>query len=408
MAYLVRYLDLRSSAVRQASVDASDAAAAAESIRAEGGQVLSVQRASWSGLRFAASAPARTVRRSRAEAALICKEIRALVAAGLSVVEALEALAAQQAAGTVRKGTVDVFAALMERLRAGRSLSSAIEDVGGFSPLLIASVRSSERTSNLVEALDAYLHYDEMVGVLERRIVSASLYPGIVVTLGLAVAIFLLWIVIPRFASLYGQLTTGAGWATVLLLRLSVMLKSNPLVIPSALALVGGLGVVASRGGYLRVVAAAVVRAVPALNRQARHFERARLFEAMSLLLKGGYSLHESLQMCQAMMASGGPRERVTSAQRLIEQGSAASAAFATAGLTDEVTQRLIKAGERGGDFGEVLKAIGQRHSYAFETFVERATRVVEPVLLLGVAVLIGGMVVLLYMPIFDIASTIR
>ena len=92
----------------------------------------------------------------------------------------------------------------------------------------------------------------------------------------------------------------------------------------------------------------------------------------------------------------------------MIAQGVSVSRAFAASSITNAVTERLLRAGERGGDFGAVLHAVSQRHAESFETFVERATRVVEPLLLLVVAVLVGGLVVTLYMPIFDLAGSLQ
>jgi general secretion pathway protein F len=396
-------------AIGESQVEAGSELAAREQISTSGAQVLSVRRSGWpwNGSTPRTASPA-VVKRSRSEVALICKEVRALLIAGLSVVEALEALAAQHSVVGAQRQAVDVFGELLERLRAGRPLSAAMVDVGGFPALLVASVQSSERTSNLVQALDAYLRYDEMVGALQRKVVSAALYPAIVVTLGLAIAVFLLWVVIPRFAGLYGQMGSGAGSATLVLLSVSRTLKSQPAVVPLGLLSVVAVVVFFANGRRWQRALQKVMHAVPMLDRQGQHFERARLFEALALLVRGGYSLHEALELCKGIAASDAARRRIAQAQAGVERGSAASLSFAEASLTDQVTERLLRAGERGGDFADVLQAISRRHATTFETFVERATRVVEPLLLLGVAVLIGSMVVLLYMPIFDIAGSIR
>ena len=79
----------------------------------------------------------------------------------------------------------------------------------------------------------------------------------------------------------------------------------------------------------------------------------------------------------------------------------------AAAGLTQTVSERLIAVGERTGGFDAVLQTIADRHAQAFATFVERATRIVEPLLLLLVALVVGGVVVMMYMPIFDMAGSI-
>jgi general secretion pathway protein F len=407
VAYWVRYLDPAALTVREERMDADSEAALRERMALNGWHVLQLQaRRDWRFTSGAVRRRAGSHLRKASDTALFCRELKALTAAGLSIVEALEALAQQESDLDHRAAATAM--PLLQRLRAGRALSAAMVDVGGFPPLLVASIQSSERTSNLADALDAYLHYDEMVGTLRRRIVSAAMYPAIVTGLGLLIAVFLLWVVIPRFASLYGQMGQGAGTATAMLLGLSRALHASPWIVPVIGASIGMLLVWAVSSGRAAQVCRAVMSRWPLLARPLRHFELARLYEALALLFRGGFSLHESLGLCQGMASTGAAQERLRSAQAAIERGVSVSQAFSSGGLTDDITQRLLRASERGGDFGAVLLAISRRHATAFDTFIERATRIVEPVLLLGVALLVGGMVVLLYMPIFDIASAIR
>ena len=95
-------------------------------------------------------------------------------------------------------------------------------------------------------------------------------------------------------------------------------------------------------------------------------------------------------------------------ARATLSRGRSVVAAFGDAGLADPVSARLLAVGERSGNFAVVLQAIAARHAAAFATFIERATRVVEPLLLLVVALIVGGIVLMMYMPIFDIANGAR
>ncbi|MBN8486834.1 MAG: type II secretion system F family protein [Burkholderiales bacterium] len=335
------------------------------------------------------------------ELALWCRELRALLQAGLSVVEALDALSASAQEPSIHQ-------LLLARLREGKAVSTAMQDVGGFPPLLVASVRASERTSDLTHALDAYLRFDDMVGGLRRKAVSAALYPAVVVALGGLIAVFLLLVVVPRFAGLYAESGALASAATRSLIALSATLSAQPWLVPMALAALLTVLAWAGTGSRPRRIGTWVVNAWPWLGQQVAHFEKARLFEALALLVHGGYSLHEALGVCLDLAPGPCGQLQILTARARIEHGATASVGFRAAGLTDAVTERLIRAGERGGDFDRVLRAVAERHRQAFETFVERATRLVEPVLLLGVALMVGGMVVLLYMPVFDIAASVR
>src|SRR5205814_5738005 len=145
----------------------------------------------------------------------------------------------------------------------------------------------------------------------------AALYPAIVVVLGVLVALFLLMVVIPRFASLYGEMGRGAaaGAATSFLLSLSVVLRDHPMLV-AGVAAAGALGVaLLIHGGRWRKVAAWIVGHVPWLGLQLGHFDRARVYEALALLVKGGYSLHESMSICGELGGSDEVRSQLDQAR---------------------------------------------------------------------------------------------
>jgi general secretion pathway protein F len=148
-----------------------------------------------------------------------------------------------------------------------------------------------------------------------------------------------------------------------------------------------------------------LVEAVEPLRRQWDHFRLAKLFQSLALMFKGGYTVDEALQVCQGLDLGPRMAAGLAVARREIARGKPASSALGQAGLTETVTERLLAVGERTGGFEAVLQTIADRHAQAFATFVERATRIVEPLLLLVVALVVGGIVVMMYMPIFDIAG---
>lgn len=161
------------------------------------------------------------------------------------------------------------------------------------------------------------------------------------------------------------------------------------------------------QGLVTRVAAAALARISP-LARQWNHFRLAKLYQSLALMFKGGYTLDEALLVCEGLGLGGEVAAGLPRARHALSQGQAVSQAFSEAGLTETVSQRLLAVGERTGNFDAVLQTIADRHADTFTTFIERATRIVEPLLLLLVALVVGGIVVMMYMPIFDIANGVR
>lgn len=390
MWYRVRYVDPVERRVLERALSAADEAAARREVSAGGAVVLSLQ------------VQGATARRGRVDDVnLLCRELMTLVRAGLTVVEALEALA-------LTSRQPDLIQAVLAALSRGKSLSGALSEAGGVPPLLVASVRASERTGDLPHALEAYLHFADMMGGLRGRLISAALYPAIVTTLGMGIALFLLMVVVPRFAKFYGDSLASASLSTRAILWASQVLSQSTGWVIGGLALMAVAGLAAWRSGALGRGLRGVANLWPWLANQLLHFELSRLYEALALLVRGGYSLHEALGVVGGLAMSPDMQQRVSAARGLVELGRSASAALTGAGLSDPISHRLLQAGERGGDFERVLQAVAARHRAAFDLFVERATRVAEPLLLLGVALLVGGMVVTLYLPIFDIAGALQ
>lgn len=348
--------------------------------------------------------PGAGARSERLDVAWWCRELRTLLFAGMTVVEALDTMQ-MKATGAAR---ADVQAGVLRQLRQGHTLSGAMAADPRFAPELVASVRASERTSALIEALDDYLRYHEVLERLRKQVASAALYPAMVVTLGAVITVFLLLFVMPRFALLYRDMPTGQGTATTVLLALSKLASDHLWVLASLLAASAAGLAWAWRSGRLRRVASALVEVVRPLRERLDHLKLARLYHCLSLMFKGGYTLSEALSQCATLQL--GPRytSAIEAACRRLERGESVSAAMRAAGLADVVDLRLLEVGERSGNFERVLQTLAERHADNFTTFIARLTRVVEPALMLVVALIVGAIVVLMYMPVFDIASSVR
>ncbi len=391
MRFLVRSIAPRQNVIVEASFEASDEAALRGRLSAEGARVLSLKP-------MGAAEPARA--NDRFDVAGWCRELVTLLRAGMTAVEAIETLQLR----SDRPGAA-TQARLLASLHQGQPLSEAMLAAGGFPQVLVASVIASERTSRLADALEDYLRYDTQLSALRRQAFSAAVYPAVVVVVGLLISLFLLTFVMPRFARMYASFRGEVSPVTQVMLWLSgALTHSLPAVICAVVAVVGALYMAYKRGALARA-GGWVVSAVPPLRRARDHFARAKLFQALMLTLRGGYPLVEALRVCESLRLGAGLDPLLASSRAAIERGSAASQAMAGEGLVDNVGERLLRVGERSGQFEQVLQTLADRHADAFATFVQRATRLVEPLLLLIVAVMVGGIVIMMYMPVFDIAN---
>jgi len=335
------------------------------------------------------------------DAAWWCRELQALLMAGMTAVEAIETLAAG-ADDQVRR---QVHSQLLRSLQDGWTLSRAMRGADVFPSVLVAGVAAGERTGDLVDALNDYLRYDEMLSRLRRQAVGAAVYPALVVALGAAISMFLLIYVVPRFAQMYSERHDAMSGMTIAVLWLSATVRGQAPILLASIVVGAAALVWTWNTGRLGGAAMSVADAIGPLRRQFDHFRLAKLYQSLSLMVRGGYPLLEAMQVCEGLEIGRRLDQGVRSARNNVERGGLVSAAFANAGLADAVVERLLRVGERAGSFDVVLRTIAERHALAFSVFVERATRLVEPVLMLLVALVVGGIVVMMYMPIFDIAG---
>lgn len=397
MQYHVRSLSLGDLAVSEQLMESIDEPSLRASLQTEGKTVLSIREVSkpWS--------LKRTMPRNHFP--VFCREVRTLIHAGMTIVEAVDTLSARER----MSGRSDsLSAALLTRLQQGQSLSTALSGLPGTPAVLIAAVRAGERTSNLIEALDDYLRFNNLVEQLRTKVISASIYPALVTTLGLGISLFLLLVVMPNFAGMYENLRGASTGSTALTIEISQFIGKNRNAVLTSMGVVGAaLTFWITSGGATRFFTQ-LGHSIPWIRQRVEDFQLAMMYQALALLLKGGYPMTEAMAVaCQSALS---PHLKMALEQALgkIEHGGLVSQALAECHLCDEVGRRLMAAAERNGDFHLAADVVSRLHGERFELFVERATRIVEPLLLLAVALMVGTIVVMMYLPVFDMATNLR
>jgi general secretion pathway protein F len=336
---------------------------------------------------------------------LFCRELRTLTQAGMSVVEAVDTLAARE---NMAKNVGTLPQALLSQLQQGKALSTSLAGLPHAPPVLVAAVRAGERTSNLSEALNDYLRFDTLVEQLRRKVISASIYPALVSTLGFAISAFLLVVVMPNFARMYQNLRGGTSGATTIIITISSFVNKYQFEVVFGLILVIVLFIWWVTSGMARQFAMRLANSIPYIRHKIDDFYLAMMYQTLALLLKGGYPMTEAMSVAGQSALSEVINGSLKLTLTKIEQGALVSQSLADSHLCDEVGRRLMAAAERNGAFYVAADVVSNMHRERFELFVERMTRIVEPVLLMAVALLVGTIVVMMYLPIFDMTTRVR
>lgn len=335
---------------------------------------------------------------------LFSQELLVLLNAGLSLVEAIETLAEKERRGEFRA----VLERIVAILREGRPLSAALgEFPTAFSALYVATVRAAERTSDLSPALARYVAYQSQLDAVRKRIVNASIYPLVLLSVGGMVTLFLLLYVVPRFGRVYEDRSADLPLFSRMLLSWGQLIEGHGLLVLGALVTAIIAAVLALRQPAVRAALADLLWRIPALGERAKVYQLARFYRTTGMLLKGGTPLVAALDMARELLHPA-LRERLAAARRAISEGRGVAEAMEANGLVTAVALRMLVVGEQGGNMHEMMERIAGFHDEELERWAERFTRTFEPILMAAIGLVIGAIVVLMYMPIFELAGNLQ
>ena len=380
--------------ITQLTIDARDEADARAQVTARG--------------LFAASiAPLRSTRASRSKRlplVLFSQELLALLNAGLSIVEALEALLEKEA----HAATSSVLIRLLTGLREGKRFSAALaEQPELFPPLYIGIVKAAEGTSDLPRSLTRYIDYQQRIDLVRGKLISAAIYPMILLLVGGGVSLFLMCYVVPRFAEVYQGTGRALPWLSQLMLDWGRFASTQTGWLVGAIVLLGFALVLLSRRLAAGGGAAGLLARLPGVGERTRIYALSRLYLTLGMLLEGGIAIVPALQTVQAM-AGADIRHCLQQATLAIQSGTPLSTAFEANRLTTPISLRMLRVGERSGEMGAMLTQSAAFYDGEISRWIDRFTRTFEPLLMAAIGLVVGGIVILLYMPIFDLAGSLQ
>ncbi|HYL01786.1 MAG TPA: type II secretion system F family protein [Steroidobacteraceae bacterium] len=394
MEFRVKALD-GSSSVISCVIDAVDEADARRQVALRELRVISLE-------------PMRRLRalfqKPQLQLAVFSQQLVSLLDAGLSLVEALEALAQKESSG----GTKRILDRMLARLFEGQTLAAAVaEHPGTFPDLYVASVRASEKTGALREALTRYIAYQQQADSLRKTLVNACIYPAVLLVAGLLVTLFLMGYVVPRFSSIYEDVGSNLPFASRLLLEWGQLIDAH-----AALVVTGALGALAAAGYGLsrpgtRAAAGAWLARIPSVGRQLHIYQLARLYRTTGMLIRGGMPAVPAMRMSAGVVLVRS-RGAFAAATRAVSEGQSIAEALERNGLTTPVAARMLRVGERSGNMGEMMERIADFCDEELARWVAVMTRLIEPVLMIVIGLVIGVIVVLMYFPIFQLAGSIQ
>jgi general secretion pathway protein F len=397
MQYHVRAMQTTMDNVVGLSIDAIDAEDARRQIERLGYEVLSL-RSAGAGWRT------RFKRQTTFPLSLFSQELIALLGAGLSLVEALQTLREKERHPDLKQ----VMEQILAKLQEGNSFSSSLAQLSShFPPLYVATIRASEKTGDLREALSRYIAYQVQLDQVRKKLVSASIYPIVLLVVGGLVMLFLMMYVVPKFSHIYEQSGKELPVLSQLLLQWGQMIEGHGAIV---LSLMGAAMAAIGYGMTSPVTKAwliARLRAIPAIGSRLQVFDLARFYRTLGMLVRGGIPIVSAIDMVTGTLPPA-LHLQLQSAVRDLREGKPVSQAMESHGLTTPVAHRMLRVGERTGQMGEMMERIAVFYDEDISRVLDVLTKLIEPVLMAAIGLVIGAVVLLMYFPIFELAGSIQ
>ncbi|QLR43337.1 type II secretion system F family protein [Enterobacter sp. RHBSTW-00994] len=334
---------------------------------------------------------------------LFLQELIALLEAGLVVIEAIEALRDSQR----DKMSHLVLTTLTQKLYEGAQLSQAMSALPTiFPPLLINTVASSEQTGHLSTALSRFQFYESRMEELRKRVKSTLLYPMIVLSAGGVIMFFLLGFIIPRFSVVFEGMKHPSDSARLIMWWGKLTQTHGTLLLTGCGITIFAIAM-AVRSAHFRQGVMNIVLAIPQLRQQHHLSVLVRFYRTLGLLLQGGLAVPVALALGREILPHS-YQQHLEAVIRDVSAGESFCQTLVQHNMTTPVAARLLHVGERGGELATMCERIAAFYDDALDRAIEKFSKIFEPVLMMIVGGLVGLVVFLLYMPIFELAEGVQ
>jgi len=332
------------------------------------------------------------------------QELLALVKSGLPVLRVWDLLIERAGHAKFQQA----LRAVREDIRGGSSASEALAKHPVFFPeLYIETVKAGEQSGNLSEVLQRYVTYLKLMLGLRQKVIKAISYPIFLVIIGLAVVGFLLAYVMPTFVSVYGESAKTLPWATQTLLDLVRYAEAGagPVVI-----LLVGLGVglrtyYSTPAGHLAIDRLSLM--LPLFGQIAVKHNTVQLTRTLGTILAGGTPLVDALHSARGAVSNRWISQGMIGAVNEIREGATLAAALERPKVLPRLAIEMLSVGEETGSLESMLRDVAEFYEADLDTRLTQLTTWIEPALLLVMGVLVGGIVIVMYLPVFQMAGAV-
>lgn len=373
-----------------------------ENLEAEGYCVFKIRRAIFS-LRYFAEYRSKSWSAQRF--LLFNQEMLVLLRSGMPILDILASLVQESDPSSTKSVLHDV----RDAVEGGSSLSEAFALYPDYYPrLYVASVASGEKTGDLPHTLQRYLTYQQRMAQLRDRLKSAALYPLVLVAATVVVLLFMIFFVIPNFIQIYADAQVSLPMLTRFVLGAADLVVRGWILVLLAFA-----------GGYLGLrhfyhsskgkgVLDEIKLKMPLLGSLYRLSGLVNFCRTTATILSSGLPLVEAMQLARGVLNNAFLQQHIGRVVSALIEGDSLGAGLERNQVFPPIAVRMLATGEKTGTLTQMFEEVAAYYEAVIDHRLERLASLAEPLILLFVGLVIGGIVVAIYLPIFQLAGTVR
>jgi type IV pilus assembly protein PilC len=327
------------------------------------------------------------------------QQFNTLIKAGLPILKALDLLAERAAAARLRPILQDV----RQRVREGALLSEALAAQGSFPPVYVTAITAGERSGNLTGVLEQYISYLRVSTGFRKGLITALIYPTILVAAVIVTMTYLVTYAMPQFAKLYQDLGIKLPGITQFMLALSTPLRDYFLLVFVILACVVLAIYVWTRSDQGALVMDRLKPKIPVFGDIWLKSQIAQFVRTLSTLLAGGTPLVAGLETSSQAIGSRLIATSVQGAGARVREGRTLHESLAETRLVPELALEMIEVGEASGALAAMLTSVAEFYEEEVSTRLQRTLIWVSPAILVVMAVVVGSILISLYLPLFSL-----
>jgi type IV pilus assembly protein PilC len=326
------------------------------------------------------------------------QQFNTLIRAGLPILKSLDLLSDRVAAPRLRP----LLAEVRQRVRDGALLSEALEAQGSFPKIYTTSVLAGEKSGNLSGVLDYYISYQRVTTGLHKKLLTALIYPTILIFAAVSIVTYIVTYVIPQFARLYADMDIKLPLITRILVTITVNYRPFILlgVALFAATVIGTYLWSRTEPGGLALDR--IKLKLPILGETWIKFQVAQFVRTLATLLTGGTPLVQALETSADSITSRLVGDSVRNATQLVKEGQSLHAAMMATGIMPELALEMIEVGEASGSLPAMLTSVAEFYEEEVNLRLTTLIAFVEPAILVFMAAVVLFILLALYLPIFS------